>query len=82
MTPTLKDLQDSIRMLSSDPSVKKVKVSRDLFNLIRALFDREVIYRVAHSVDTAHIFRGIDIEIDHDKEGFDYEIIYKEIDNV
>ena len=53
--------------------VKKIKVTTSFYNLLRGLFDREVIYGIASPLET---FTGIPIEID-DAITNDYELVYK-----
>ena len=77
-------LNDYIKIISSlkiPKTIKKIKVSPKLYNLIRALFDREVIYGINFPPDTAAMWRGIAIEVDCDKEDFAYEAVYEEDNN-
>ena len=73
------NLNSITKMLSEldiSPTIKKIKVSPRLYNLIRHLFDREVTYGINFPPDVDAMWRGVDIEVDCEKEGYDYEIIY------
>lgn len=52
--------------------VKKIKVTTSFYNLLRSLFDREVLYGISSPPET---FTGIPIEID-DTIINDYELVY------
>ena len=52
--------------------VKKIKVTTSFYNLLRSLFDREVLYGVSSPPETCC---GIPIEID-DTIVHDYELLY------
>ena len=53
--------------------VKKVKVTSQFYNLLRSLFDREILYGISSPPETCY---GIPIEID-DTIMKDYEFVYK-----
>ena len=53
--------------------VKKIKVTSQFYNILRSLFDREVLFGISSPPET---FRGIPLEID-DTIINDYELIYK-----
>lgn len=52
--------------------VKKVKVTSQFYNLLRSLFDREVLFGISSPPET---YAGIPIEIDDTIEN-DYELVY------
>ena len=52
--------------------VKKVKVTSQFYNILRSLFDREVLYGISTPPET---YSGIPIEID-DTIVSDYELVY------
>ena len=52
--------------------VKKIKVTSQFYNLLRSLFDREVLYGISSPPET---YAGIPIEID-DTIVNDYELVY------
>ena len=52
--------------------VKKIKVTSQFYNILRSLFDREVLYGISSPPQT---FAGILIEID-DTITNDYELVY------
>ena len=52
--------------------VKKIKVTTSFYNLLRSLFDREVLYGISSLPET---YAGIPIEID-DTIVNDYELVY------
>ena len=75
------NLNSITKMLSNlnfPPTIKKIKVSPHLYNLIRYLFDREVTYGINFSPDIDAMWRGVAIEVDHEKEGYDYKVVYEE----
>ena len=53
--------------------VKKIKVTSQFYNILRSLFDREVLYGISSPPTT---YAGIPIEID-DAITNDYELVYK-----
>ena len=53
--------------------VKKIKVTTSFYNLLRSLFDREVLYGISSPPET---YAGIPIEID-DTMVHNYELVYK-----
>ena len=52
--------------------VKKIKVTTSFYNILRNLFDREVLYGISSPPET---YAGIPIEIDDTIEN-DYELVY------
>ena len=52
--------------------VKKIKVTTSFYNILRSLFDREVLYGISSPPET---YAGIPIEID-DTIVNDYELVY------
>lgn len=52
--------------------VKKIKVTSQFYNILRSLFDREVLYGISTPPET---YAGIPIEID-DTIVNDYELVY------
>ena len=52
--------------------VKKIKVTSQFYNILRSLFDREVLYGISFPPET---YAGIPIEID-DTITNDYELVY------
>jgi hypothetical protein len=62
--------------LNIPPTLKKIQVSPELYNLIKTLFDREVTYGINFPPDVDAMWRGTPIEVDREKEGYDYEIVY------
>lgn len=52
--------------------VKKIKVTSQFYNILRSLFDREVLYGISSPPET---YAGIPIEID-DTIVHDYELVY------
>ena len=52
--------------------VKKIKVTTSFYNLLRSLFDREVLFGISSPPET---YAGIPIEID-DTIVNDYELVY------
>ena len=52
--------------------VKKIKVTSQFYNILRSLFDREVLYGISSPPETCV---GIPIEIDDTIEN-DYKLIY------
>jgi hypothetical protein len=53
--------------------IKKIKVTSGFYNILRNLFDREVLYGISFPPET---FRGIPIEIDDTIENEYYELVY------
>lgn len=53
--------------------VKKIKVTSQFYNILRSLFDREVLYGISTPPET---YAGIPIEVD-DTIVNDYELVYK-----
>jgi hypothetical protein len=68
-------LNDYIKTLSEleiPKVIKKIKVTSEFYNILRSLFDREVLYGISSPLKT---FQGIPIEID-DTIANDYELVY------
>ena len=75
------NLNSITKMLSNldiPPTIKKIKVSPNLYNLIRHLFDREVTYGIKFPPNVDAMWRGIPIEVDCEKENYAYEAVYEE----
>ena len=75
---TIKDYIKMISEIEIPKTLKKIKVSPNLYNLLRHLFDEEFIYGVKFPPDVDAMWRGIPIEVDCDKEDYAYEAVYEE----
>lgn len=68
--------EELMAKLATSNTVKKVKVSPALYSLVRALFDEKIIYDISFFPGKGW-FIGTPIEVDPDKEGYDYQFIYE-----
>ena len=71
-------INDYMKMISNiefPPTLKKIKVSPKLFDLIRHYFSTDVSFAATFPIEKA-IFQGIDVEIDWDERGYTYEEVY------
>lgn len=71
-------LNDYIKALSEleiPKVIKKVKVTSKFYNILRNLFEREVLYDISSPPET---FQGIPIEIDDTIENEYYKLVYEE----
>ena len=66
--------EDMVTTMKKINIVKKIKVTTSFYNLLRSLFDREVLFGISSPLETC---AGIPIEIDDTIEN-DYELIYEE----
>lgn len=73
-------IAEMISNIEIPPTLKKIKVSPKLFDLIRHHFFEDMMFAATYPIEIVS-FRGVDIEMDYDLFGYTYEPVYEENNN-